>query len=70
MFRDDVLPDIEKEGGKLVGLSKLRTACWFRHVYKESGTTSLAKLGVWFQARGVEVYWNHYSHGGSSPSRE
>lgn len=70
MFRDDVLPTIEKQGGKLVGLSKLRTACWFRHVYRESGTTSLAKLGVWFQARGVEVYWNHYSHGGSSPSRE
>lgn len=70
MYRDDVMPEIVKEGGKLVGLSKLRTACWFRHVYKESGTTSLAKLGVWFQAKGVEVYWNHYSHGGSSPSRE
>jgi len=70
MFRDDVMPEIEKSDKKLVGLSKLRTACWFKHVYKESGTTSLPKLGVWFQARGVEVYWNHYSHGGSSPSRE
>lgn len=70
MFRDDVLPEIEKENDRLVGLSKLRTACWFQHVYKESGTTSLAKLGVWFQARGVDVYWNNYSANRATPSRE
>ena len=70
MFIRTEMPKIEKVDKKLVGMSKLRTACWFKYVYSQSGQKSLAKLGVWFEARGVFTYWNHYSSSGASPSPE
>jgi hypothetical protein len=56
-----------KEGGMLVGLSKLQTACWFKHVYKESGTDSLPDLTKFFDTRGVMAHWKNYSAGRSAP---
>lgn len=70
MLKQTELPAITKEGDKLVGLIKLRTTCWFKHVQAQSGTKSLSELGKWFDLRGVSTYWNNYSNNRASPSKE